>query len=195
MDNVTHAIAWITRELDLLRRAPALNGCEMKPEWAEQIEVLETALEALKYHFPDTTKMVPLTLDQLREMDGRPVWVEDLEKPEKSGWRLIYWDRKKYLVLLAKSAAGYILEDYGETWVAYAYHPAHIDLEAGRDRNVLTNADRIRAMSDEELAKFLCDFRSCDSSEHPCDGCKAEPHCHTGHSGMIDWLSQPAEEE
>lgn len=60
---------------------------------------------------------------------------------------------------------------------------------------VYSNADRIRAMSDEELAKFLCDFRSCDSSAHPCDGCKAEPHCHTGHSGMIDWLSQPAEEE
>ncbi len=59
----------------------------------------------------------------------------------------------------------------------------------------LSNADRIRAMSDEELAKFLCNFRSCDSSEHPCNGCKAEPHCHTGHNGMIDWLQQPAEEE
>ena len=61
--------------------------------------------------------------------------------------------------------------------------------------SVPTNADRIRAMSDEELAKFLCNFRSCDSSEHPCNGCKAEPHCHTGHNGMIDWLQQPAEED
>ena len=61
--------------------------------------------------------------------------------------------------------------------------------------SVPTNADRIRAMSDEELAKFLCNFRSCDSSEHPCTGCKAEPHCHTGHNGMIDWLQQPAEED
>ena len=58
-----------------------------------------------------------------------------------------------------------------------------------------TNADSIRAMSDEELAKFLCNFRSCDFSEHPCNGCKAEPHCHTGHNGMEDWLQQPAEEE
>ena len=57
------------------------------------------------------------------------------------------------------------------------------------------NADRIRAMSDEELAKFLCNFRSCDSSEHPCNGCKAEPHCHTGHNGMEDWLQMPAEED
>lgn len=42
------AIEWITRELFLLRRAPDVNGCGMKPEWAEQIEVWETALEALR---------------------------------------------------------------------------------------------------------------------------------------------------
>lgn len=59
----------------------------------------------------------------------------------------------------------------------------------------ITNADRIRAMSDEDLAKFLCDFRSCDSSEHPCNGCKAGPYCYPGHTGMIDWLQQPVEEE
>lgn len=59
----------------------------------------------------------------------------------------------------------------------------------------MTNADRIRAMGDEGLGKFLCDFRSCNSSKHPCDGCKAEPHCHTGHNGMIDWLRQSAEED
>ena len=63
------------------------------------------------------------------------------------------------------------------------------------DPEIITNANRIRAMSDEELGKFLCDFRSCNSSKHPCDGCKAEPHCHTGHNGMIDWLRQPAEED
>ena len=58
-----------------------------------------------------------------------------------------------------------------------------------------TNADRIRRMSDEELARFLCDFRSCDSDGHPCGGCKAEPYCKTGHNGMIDWLQQLAEED
>ena len=62
-------------------------------------------------------------------------------------------------------------------------------------KRVRTNAARIRAMSDEELAKFLCNFRSCDSSEHPCNGCQAEPYCMIGHNGMIDWLQQPAEED
>lgn len=63
-----------------------------------------------------------------------------------------------------------------------------------REHPTMTNADRIRSMSDEELAQFLCDFRSCDADKHPCDGCKAERNCHTGHAGMIDWLQQPAEE-
>ena len=57
-----------------------------------------------------------------------------------------------------------------------------------------TNADRIRKMSDEELAEFLCHFRSDDAAEHACSRCKAEPYCRSGHNGMIDWLQQSAEE-
>ena len=95
------AIKWLVEEVRSLRMAPVINGCG--PEnWAEQ----------------------------LREMDGKPVWINDLGKLERSGWRLLYWDRGKYLVLLAKSATGYLLEDYGKTWIAYAYPPTHIDREA-----------------------------------------------------------------
>ena len=72
------------------------------------------------------------------------------------------------------------------------------DMEIERECRLFepaTNADIIRRMNDEELARFLCDFRSCDSEGHPCGGCKAEPYCKTGHNGMIDWLQQPAEED
>ena len=55
-----------------------------------------------------------------------------------------------------------------------------------------TNADHIRTMSDEELAEFLCHFRSDDAET--CSGCKSEHYCRPGHNGMIDWLQQPAEE-
>lgn len=58
----------------------------------------------------------------------------------------------------------------------------------------LTNADRIRAMSDEEMAKFLCELRSSESYGFPCSYCVAEEFCHDGHTGMIDWLQQPLEE-
>ena len=60
---------------------------------------------------------------------------------------------------------------------------------------VPTNADRIRAMSDEELAEFLCDFRGCDTDENTCIGCKGEQYCRAGHAGTMEWLKQPAEEE
>ena len=59
----------------------------------------------------------------------------------------------------------------------------------------MTNADRIRAMSDEELAKFLCDFRSRNSDGYPCNGCAAEKDCRPGHIGTKDWLQHPAEED
>ena len=58
-----------------------------------------------------------------------------------------------------------------------------------------TNADRIRAMSDEELGEFLCDFRGCDTDENTCIGCKGEQYCRAGHAGTTEWLKQPAEEE
>ena len=60
---------------------------------------------------------------------------------------------------------------------------------------VNTNADRIRAMSDEELEEFLCDFRGCDTDENTCIGCKGEQYCRAGHAGTMEWLKQPAEEE
>ena len=59
----------------------------------------------------------------------------------------------------------------------------------------MTNADRIRSMSDEELAEFLCSFRSCDADEYICEGCKATKYCRAGHAGTIDWLQQPTEKE
>ena len=60
-----------------------------------------------------------------------------------------------------------------------------------KDINVPTKADRIRAMSDEELAKFLCDI----STAECCDrSCPARGICGFGDNGMIKWLKQPAEE-
>ena len=52
-------------------------------------------------------------------------------------------------------------------------------LEDVTDKNVgkMTNADRIRAMSDEELAEFLIDLAD------------------DGNLRIRDWLQQPAEED
>lgn len=53
-----------------------------------------------------------------------------------------------------------------------------------------TNADRIRSMSDEELAKFLCRNMTQD-----CSVCPGAKYCSKGHTGLIKWLGLPAEED
>ena len=65
----------------------------------------------------------PLTLEELREMNEVPVWIQNLEEPAKSQWRLLYWDRGKYLVLQGISVRGYLMEEYGESWLTYRRPP------------------------------------------------------------------------
>lgn len=55
----------------------------------------------------------------------------------------------------------------------------------------ITNADRIRAMSDEELAAFLCKKFGCHS-----DTCPGIELCNPNEgkaNGLLKWLQQPAE--
>ena len=68
----------------------------------------------------------PLTIEQLREMDGKPVRIVRLE--DNLGWWAIVRlgnDRAN-----TDYGAYFMLSDYGKTWLAYAYPPAHIDREA-----------------------------------------------------------------
>ena len=51
-----------------------------------------------------------------------------------------------------------------------------------------TNADRIRAMSDRELARLLCDFKG------DCHECPAYSYCEHGHNGMLYWLKEEVKE-
>ena len=55
----------------------------------------------------------------------------------------------------------------------------------------MTNADRIRAMSDEELAVFLGECKFCDICEEGCDYCTYEGDCD---ERLLDWLKQPVKD-
>lgn len=130
MNKKEQAIAWIKEEIRSLERAPELNGCPMTPEWAEQLEIMRTCLEAVRDHFPDSTKMMPLTLEQLREMDGKPAyWMEDdscgiISVDSAGPWAGIPFFRgRKFEVNFE-----YDIESRGMD--VYAYQPAHIDREA-----------------------------------------------------------------
>ena len=54
-----------------------------------------------------------------------------------------------------------------------------------------TNADRIRAMSDEELCDFLGQYKFCDICEEGCEACTYNGDCD---KRLMDWLKQPAED-
>lgn len=60
--------------------------------------------------------------------------------------------------------------------------------------SVITNADRIREMSDEELAEFIdrCEMGDIDYAKTFCDLCNGQYECD---QCRLDWLKQPAEGE
>ena len=62
------------------------------------------------------------------------------------------------------------------------------------DPEIVTNADRIRAMSDEELAKFM----SIQADECQCEAdykCNYKCGSDSCLKVLLDWLQQPAEED
>ncbi len=56
----------------------------------DDLPALEIALEVL-HSQAETEKNEPLTLEDLRQMDGDPVWIAFLERSEESRGFLIDW--------------------------------------------------------------------------------------------------------
>lgn len=56
----------------------------------------------------------------------------------------------------------------------------------------MTNADRIRAMSDAELADFLGQYKFCDMCVEGCDACTYHGECD---KRLLEWLQQPYKED
>lgn len=70
--------------------------------------------------------------------------------------------------------------------------PDGCPVETPKDsRNIVTNADRIRSMSDEELAAWLVDATVCERV------CGEDEYCHGNEcvKRVTDWLKQPVKEE
>ena len=97
-------------------------------------------------HFPDPTKMVqgrtnePLTLEQLREMYGEPVWVTSARERGNipSRWVLFAGvsksKRNSDVFVFATTggiAQGYEAVNYGKTWNAYRRPPEETEADHG----------------------------------------------------------------
>ena len=85
-------------------------------------EALDMAISALRQqeHFREVTKKVePLTLDELRKMDGEPVWVQSPGVPEYGRWAIVEGVGENCLFL----RDDFTCHDYGKTWLAYRHNP------------------------------------------------------------------------
>lgn len=122
---IKHITTW-------LYAAPALPPMQV-------VQALELAVNALRaggkgMNVPTMSAGQPLTLEQLRGMDGQPVWI--MESPDWGHWELSE-DAEDYLADRDTALYGdtYSAQDCngGEhqlRWIAYAYPPAPFDREA-----------------------------------------------------------------
>lgn len=62
----------------------------------------------------------------------------------------------------------------------------------GVQKRIITNADRIRAMTDEELAEFMADNVGCDDCRFFA-ACRSAPQDRACAEKWLDWLKQEAD--
>ena len=80
------------------------------------LEALDMAVKALEdVPDKDVGKNEPLTLDELRQMDGEPVWVQSPGVPEYGRWAIVEGVGENCLFL----HDDFTCHDYGKTWLAY----------------------------------------------------------------------------
>ena len=80
---------------------------------------LDMAISALRQQecVGDVNKA--LTLDQLRQMDGEPVWVQSPGVPEYGRWAIVEGVGENCLFL----HDDFTCHEYGKTWLAYRQKP------------------------------------------------------------------------
>lgn len=91
------------------------------------LEALDIAVKALEgVPDKDVGKNEPLTLEELRKMDGEPVWVQSPGVPEYGRWAIVEGVGENCLFL----RDDFTCHDYGKTWLAYRQKPEEEDYHA-----------------------------------------------------------------
>ncbi len=119
MDNrtseIVKALKWLAKETEFIFAAEQLNDA------AALIEQQEAELAALK-------EARPLTLEELRQMDGTNwVWLDNDTNKHNRGWARVH--RMYNCVRL--EVLDYDFRDYGKTWLAYTNKPAAPEEQKG----------------------------------------------------------------
>ena len=90
-----------------------------RPCGMELCDAVDMAISALRQQerFGEANKA--LTLDELRKMDGEPVWVQSPGVPEYGRWAIVEGVGENCLFL----HDDFTCHDYGKTWLAYRQKP------------------------------------------------------------------------
>ena len=105
----------MTREeaIEILRKNRPTS--DPRPCGMELCDAVDMAISALRQQerFGEANKT--LTLDELRKMDGEPVWVQSPGVPEYGRWAIVEGVGENCLFL----HDDFTCHDYGKTWLAY----------------------------------------------------------------------------
>lgn len=99
------------------------------------VQALELAVAALRAGGTDTNVPTmpagqPLTLEQLRGMKGKLVWIERNDEPHDGKWLIVEYADTENQDKTLYTREGTTYSDYGTYFTAYTYPPARIDREA-----------------------------------------------------------------
>lgn len=118
----------------------------------------------------------PLTLGQLMEMDGKPVWTKLLVENtgRKEGWALIYSD-DGHTAVQRWTQFPLWYKDYGKTWLAYDYPPVHIERKVWEPCEACFSCHTCTHRNDEYLDSPYC--WNCENSNKWKVGVRFCPYC------------------
>ena len=120
----------MTREQAITKLALHLMQCGMLMpiEWIDKngegsdtMLAFNMAMQALREK-QEWENPKPLTLDELREVDGEPVWFEDDEEETNNGWCIWSASHTRYWIDENKE-----IGNYGETWLVYRNKPGEVE--------------------------------------------------------------------
>ena len=109
----------MTREeaIEILRKNRPTS--DPRPCGVELCDAVDMAIAALRQQETVANRNEPLTLDELRKMDGEPVWVQSPGVPEYGRWAIVEGGGENCLFLHDE----FTCHDYGKTWLAYRQKP------------------------------------------------------------------------
>lgn len=124
--DVKEAVTILQEKRDLARM---LEAAEKSADWAAKDRVDSSSLRASQHgRYADALDMAisalsppnePLTIEQLREMDGEPVWIANPDALEYGRWGIVdgVYQAEDDQVLMLRG--DYSCHYYGKTWLAY----------------------------------------------------------------------------